>query len=119
MTMPTKPRPDQQLVYFARFDERLRKHLHSLLTDELIAEHKASPQGKHSDGLERVLNYFRRPPKYGLYSRSATEYQLIGLPVAPGGSPEPLNGRIFTSKDAATHAVFLRHVEDFLENSQV
>jgi branched-chain amino acid transport system permease protein len=50
---------DKQLLYYRRFDKRLRERLKTMITPDLISEHKADPQGHHSDALSRVLNYFR------------------------------------------------------------
>ncbi len=112
MSDRTRRITDQQLVALARFDERLRAQLRALLTDDLIAEHRARPLGQHSDALERILNYFRRPPRFGLYSRkTCREYQLIALPVARGSVPAPLDETVYTDKDTALHAVFLKHIE--------
>ena len=106
------PPVDRQLTVFTRFDEELRAHVKSLLTDELIEEHRRKPLGQHSDALERVLNYFRRPPHFALYSRSACrEYQVIALPVTSGSAPEPIDEPVYYDKTEALHAVFLRHVD--------
>jgi len=103
---------DRQLTVLARFDEGLRSHITSLLNDELIEEHRQKPLGQHSDSLERVLNYFRRPPQFGLYSRKpCREFQVIALPVAPGSLPEPIDATVYHDKNEALHAVFLRHVD--------
>lgn len=102
---------DKQLIALTRFNARLRAHLKSLITDALIEEHRQQPLGQHSDDLERVLNFFRRPPRFGLYSKHAcTSYQVIALPVPAGASPEPIDAQVYTDQNAAMHAVFLHHV---------
>lgn len=112
MSEITLPAGDRQLEVFTRFDADLRARIDSLITDELIEEHRKKPLGQHSDALERVLNYFRRPPHFGLYSRIAcAEYQVIALPVTPGGTPEPIDEPVYYDKTEALHAVFLRHVD--------
>jgi branched-chain amino acid transport system permease protein len=112
MSEMTPPAGDRQLEVFNRFDGDLRAQINSLITDELIEEHRHKPLGQHSDALERVLNYFRRPPHFGLYSRVAChEYQVIALPVPPGGVPEPIDEPVYYDKTEALHAVFLRHVD--------
>ncbi len=103
---------DRQLEILSRFDADLRQQIETLVTDELIEEHRLKPLGQHSDALERVLNYFRRPPHFALYSRVAChEYQVIALPVAPGSAPEPIDEPVYYDKSEALHAVFLRHVD--------
>lgn len=108
---PARP-ADQQRVYLQRFEARLRSHLRTLIDDELIEEHRRKPLGQHSDALERVLNYFRRPAKFGLYSPTpCREFQVIGFPVAMGEPPTPLDDVIYTDKNEALHAVFLKQVD--------
>lgn len=112
MSETTLPEGDRQLEVLTRFDADLRRQIDALITDELIDEHRRKPLGQHSDALERVLNYFRRPPHFGLYSRVACrEYQVIALPVAPGSAPEPVDEPVYYDKSEALHAVFLRHVD--------
>jgi branched-chain amino acid transport system permease protein len=112
MADDTQQPSDKQLIYLARFDARLRAHLKTLITDELIEEHRVKPLGQHSDSLDRVLNYLRRPAKFGLYSADVCrEYQVISLPVAPGSTPEPLDGEVYHDKNEAMHAVFLKQIE--------
>ncbi|NOX50478.1 MAG: hypothetical protein GXP16_08080 [Gammaproteobacteria bacterium] len=118
MAANVNAREDQQLIYMGQFDARIRAYVRSLITPELIEEHRLKPLGQHSDQLDRVLNYFRRPPKFGLYSQNTFEYQIIALPVTPGAGPEPLDEQIFTEKNQAIHAVFLKHVHELQEGSE-
>lgn len=106
---------DKQHLVYARFNAGLRSQIRSLITPALIEEHRRRPLGQGSDALERVKNYFQRPPSYGLYSRLAMrEWQVIRLPVVPGQSPQPLDDSVYTDEGAAYHAVFLQHVADLL-----
>ena len=51
---------DKDQIYYRRFDKNLRDYLKTLVTPELIEEHRLSNRSdRHSDPLERVLNYFR------------------------------------------------------------
>ena len=105
---------DRDRVYRERFDERLRAHLRTLITPALIEEYRASPLGQHSDDLERVLNYFRRAPfegKYVLFELEANRaYKIVTTTGADGGLPEDVDGTIYTDKNEALHAVFLKRV---------
>ena len=81
---------DRQELVHARFTAKLRRELRALITEDLIDEHRRQPFGQHSDALERVLNFLRRPPHYGLYARKpCREYQIVRLPIAPGAMPKP------------------------------
>lgn len=113
--MATAMSPDKQHLVYARFTADLRTQIKSLITPALIEEHRRRPLGQGSDALERVKNYFQRPPSYGLYSRAAMrEWQVIRLPVVPGQPPQPLDDVVHTDEASAYHAVFLRHVADVL-----
>lgn len=106
---------DKQHLVYARFNGRLKAQLKHLITPALIEEHRQKPLGQHSDALERVLNFFRRPPAYALYSRIALrEWRIIRLPVTPGAPPQPLDDVVYRDKNAAMHALFLRHVQDLI-----
>ncbi len=107
--------PDKQHIVYARFNAAKRAEIKALITPALIEEHRLKPLGQGSDALERVKNYFARPPYYGLYSRTAMrEWQLIRLPVTSGAPPQPLNDTVYRDENTAYHAVFLRHVEDLM-----
>ena len=110
---------DRQELVHARFTAKLRRELRALITEDLIDEHRRQPFGQHSDALERVLNFLRRPPHYGLYARKpCREYQIVRLPIAPGAMPEALDDTVYTDERAAAHAVFLRHVEDLMRERE-
>ncbi|MDA0823418.1 MAG: hypothetical protein O3C28_13490 [Proteobacteria bacterium] len=107
------PQPaDRQLTVMKRFNANLQTQLRLLVSDEIIEEHRRKPLGQHSDDLDRLLNYFRRPPRFALYANKACrEYQVIALPVARGSSPQPLEAKVYTDESEAIHAVFLKHIE--------
>jgi branched-chain amino acid transport system permease protein len=108
---------DRQRLVRARFNDKLRVELRRHVTEDLIEEHRRQPLGQHSDGLERLLVFLHQAPRYALYSRRACrEYQIVRLPVTPGARPEPLDDTVYTDKNAALHAVFLRHLEDFMRD---
>ena len=103
---------DRQLIYLERFNQRLVAELRALVTEDLIEEYRRKPLGRHSDALERVLNFFRKAPAYGLYSRKpCREFQLIALPVVPGSEPQPIDDVVYTDENEAMHAVFMKHLE--------
>ena len=114
MTTPSLPADRQRLVY-ARFTQKLAADLRLLVNEDLIEEHRRKPLGQHTDALERLLLYFRRAPTYALYSRKpCREYQVIRLPVTATSTPTPVDDTVYTDKNAALHAVFLLHLQDFM-----
>lgn len=112
---------DKQQIYHRRFDKRLRDHLKTLITPELIEEHRKKPLGQHSDALDRVLNYFRRgdmPDKYAIMRlpEHFDHYKVVGLSGERGAPPRVVDDRTYEGLDAAYHAVFLLRVNDLLES---
>ena len=107
-------------IYYRRFDKKLRDHLKSLISEELIEEHRIKPLGQHSDALDRVLNYFRAAGgknKYVLFEAKAnTEYKIIVTSGIKGSLPREVDGTIYTSKSEALHAVFLKRVQDLVDS---
>lgn len=110
---------DRQLIVYERFTAELKRQLRALISEDLIDEHRRQPLGQHSDALERVLNFFRRPPSYGLYARvPLREFQVVRLPVSPGSDPEPADATVYTDENEAMHAVFLMHVADLMRDPE-
>jgi branched-chain amino acid transport system permease protein len=111
---------NKDLIYHQRFQKNLREYLKSLITPELIEEHRRTPLGQHSDALERVLNYFRRAPgedKYSLYEiETGRKYRIIALSGQKGIPPREVDERIYESKNEALHAVFLKRVQELMES---
>jgi branched-chain amino acid transport system permease protein len=107
---------DRELLVYARWQARIASDIRALITDELIEEHQRKPLGQHSDGLERVLNYFRRAPqshKYiGVCTRPWAEWRIGVLSGVRGVPPTILDDERFTSEDALQHGIFLRRVRD-------
>ena len=112
---------DKQEIYFRRFNKRLRDHLKTLITPDLIKEHQEAPQGKHSDQLSRVLNFFRRgemPDKYVIMrlKEGEDEYRVMAVSGVKGTPPRVVDDKIYTNLNEAYHAVFLLRVNDLLES---
>ena len=111
---------DKQYIYYRRFDKKWRDHLKTLVTEELIEEHRKKPLGQHSDALQRLINYFRcqpLPDKYAIYEiKALREYQLVALTGVRGMPPRVVDDKIYTSLDKAYHAIFLRRMNDLLES---
>ncbi len=107
---------DRELLVYARWQARIASDIRALITDQLIEEHRRKPLGQHSDGLERVLNYFRRAPqahKYvGICTRPWAEWRIGVLSGVRGVPPTILGDERFTSEDALQHGIFLRRVRD-------
>ena len=115
MAGETAAHHDKDKIYLERFDRQLRAHLRTLVTPALIEEYRANPLGQHSGDLERVLNYFRRSPfegKYVLFELEANrKYKIVTTTAEASGLPQDVDGTVYTDKNAALHAVFLKRVD--------
>ena len=112
---------DKQEIYYRRFDKRLREELKQLVTPELIEEHRRKPLGRHSDALNRVLNYFRRgemADKYAIMRQPTAfnHYKIVALSDERGAPPRIVDDRVLETIEEAYHAVFLLRVNDLLES---
>jgi branched-chain amino acid transport system permease protein len=108
---------DKALHYYDRFDRALRTELRRLVTDDVIAEHRANPLGRggpQSEALRRLLNYFRRAPQAGKLAVIAVEpwreYRLGTLSGVRGEPPKVLDEAVFATEEDALHGVFLARV---------
>ena len=111
---------DQDEMCRRRFDTMQRDFLRTLITPETLEEHRQSPQGQHSEALERLLIYFRRRPQAGKYAIAAVEpfkaYRIVALSGHRGVPPRVVEDKIYMSPEEAYHGVFLRRVQDLLES---
>ena len=112
---------DKQEIYYRRFDKRLRDRLKALITDELIEEHRSNPLGQHSDGLSRLLNYFRRgemADKYAIMRQpdGFHRYKIVAFSGERGAPPRLVDDKVYEDINQAYHAVFLLRVNDLLES---
>jgi branched-chain amino acid transport system permease protein len=111
---------DRSKIAFARWDQRMRESLRPLLTRKIIAEHKRDPVGIHSDALDRVLNYFRRPNMLERHvivcTRPFKRWRVARMTGASGQGPLFADERTYNSEAKAAHAVFLMHVEQTLRD---
>ncbi len=109
---------DKTEFYLQRFDHYVRTRVRALVTPDLIARHRARPNGPHDDDLARVLNYFRRASvadKYAILAlKPLGDYQLVKLSGQRGVAPRVVDETIYQNEEDAQHAVFLRRVADLM-----
>ncbi|MEG6508856.1 hypothetical protein V6C03_07725 [Methyloligella sp. 2.7D] len=111
---------DREVVYRERFDSYRRDFLKTLVTPEVIEEHKRSPFGQHSEPLERLLIYFRQQPLADKYAVKVVTpfkaYRLVAMSGHRGVAPRPVGDEVFPTAKEACHGVFLLHIQDLLES---
>ncbi len=106
---------DKSAVAFHRFEERTRDAIRTLITKKLIAEHKRTPLGDHSDALARVLNYVRRSPSTTalviVCTKPFKEWRIAQLSGERGKAPTFVDNQTYNSEAKAMHALFLKRIE--------
>jgi len=111
---------DRDEICRRRFEKMQRDFLKTLVTPEVIEEHRRSTEGQHSEALERLLIYFRRRPLPGKYVIAMVEqsegYRIVALSGLRGVPPGVVEDKIYRSPEEARHGVFLRGVQELLES---
>lgn len=111
---------DKDYVFWRRYDKMHRDFLKTLVTPEVIEEHRKQPLGQHSEALERLLLYFRRQPQVDKYAIAVVEpfkaYRIVALSGHRGVAPRLVEDKIYGSQAEAYHGVFMRRVQDLLES---
>jgi branched-chain amino acid transport system permease protein len=111
---------DKDIVYMRRFDKMQRDYLKTLVSPEVIEEHRQSPQGQHSEALQRLLIYFRTRPQVDKYAIAVVElfkaYRIVALSGQRGVPPRVVEDMVYPNQKEAFHGVFLRRVQDLLES---
>jgi branched-chain amino acid transport system permease protein len=120
--MPTHATLDRQELVIARWTRQQRTEIRGLIDDDLLEEHRRDPLGRHSDRLQRVLQFFRRQPQRGKYivvmTRPWEEYRIGVLPGRRGSTAKVLDAPTFGSEAEALHGIFVRRVEDLMREAQ-
>ena len=90
---------DKNIVAFRRYDKRSRDHLKTLVTPEVLEEHRSKPSGQHSEALMRLLAYFRFASvtdKYALKcDQPFARYRLIALSGVRGVPPRVVDDKVY------------------------
>ena len=106
---------DRSLIAFARFEERTRDALRSLVTKNIVAEHKRNPLGDHNDTLRRVQDYLRRSPSTAPYvivcTKPFRQWRIARLSGERGKAPAFVDEQTYSSEAKAMHALFLKRIE--------
>lgn len=112
--MPVDSQEALDAVIGEPFHAKMRASLRPLITPDLVAEHRRTPLGQHSEPLQRILNYLGALPIDG---KLITEHdgadhwfvsRLVGLPAV---SAERILGP-FDTEGEAMDAVFRQRLED-------
>jgi hypothetical protein len=97
------------------FDRMTRVYLLTVLSDDLIAEHRRNPFGHHSEPLTRLLAWCQRrplPQQYAVKAEADGTYRIVSMTGRRGARPTYLGEARFASLEEARHGVLLRHISD-------
>lgn len=97
------------------FDGMTRKYLLSVLSDDLIEEHRKKPMGHHSEPLARLLAWCQRRPldeQYSVRRMSDGGYRIIRMSGRRGVPPSYATDEVFQTVEDARHGVLLQHIKD-------
>jgi hypothetical protein len=112
--MPVESQEALEAVVGETFHARMQASLRPLITPELIAEHRATPLGQHSEALQRVLNYLGALPIDGklITEHDGADHWFVSRLV---GFPAVRADRIlgpFHTEGEAMDAVFFQRLQD-------
>ena len=97
------------------FDAMTRKYLLTVLSDDIIEEHRQKQMGHHSEPLARLLAWCHRRPmgeQYSLRQAADGGYRIIRMSGRRGVPPAYVGDTVFAAIDDARHGVFLQHIKD-------
>ena len=110
---PASP-ADRDVHVRDHFDQTTRKYLLSVLSDELIEEHRRDPPHM-SEPLSRLVAWCQRRPlsaQYAVKAESDGSFRLISFSGVRGRKPVYVGEERYGTLQEARHGAFLRHVED-------
>jgi hypothetical protein len=110
---------DKDVLVRGHFDRMTRAYLRSVLSDEVIEEHRTGEIGHPSEPLSRILAWCQRRPlgeQYAVKAEADGSFRLIGFSGRRGQPPRYVGDERYTSIREARHGAFLRHIRDLTEN---
>jgi len=119
MSNPEKDdQPNKDLEVRDHFDRMTRSYLLSILSDELIEEHKNGDMGHPSEPLSRLLAWCQRRPlteQYAVRAEADGTFRLISFAGQRGQPPRYFGDERYATLREARHGAFLRHISDLTE----
>lgn len=104
---------DRDAVYREYFHGKQRQYLRTLVSDDIVEEHRRNPRGQHSEPLERLLMYMRQSDlaRYVVRRDAISGKFRVGCLTGQRSSPlELVDEAEYATADEAYHAVFLRRL---------
>jgi branched-chain amino acid transport system permease protein len=108
------PLPDKDIHVRDMFDAMARAYLLSVLSEDLIAEHRRSPPHM-SEPLSRLVAWCQRRPlteQYAVKAEADGTFRIISFSGRRGQKPAYASEQRFATLAEARHGAFLRHIQD-------
>lgn len=108
-------RPDQDQEAREMWDRITRDYLRGIVSPELIAEHRRSPTGHHSEPLARLLAWCQRrslSEQYVVKAEADGTFRIVSMTGRRGVPPRYIGEACFASLEEARHGVLLQHISD-------
>ena len=110
--------PNKDFQVRDHFDRMTRAYLRSVLSDELIEEHRSGAASNPSEPLSRLLAWCQRRPlteQYALRAESDGSFRLVSFAGRRGQPPRYVGDERYATVQEARHGAFLRHISDLTE----
>jgi branched-chain amino acid transport system permease protein len=110
--------PNEDLHVRDRFDRMTRAYLLSVLSGELIEEHRSGDVGHPSEPLSRILAWCQRRPlteQYAVKAESDGTFRVVSFAGRRGQPPRYVGEERYATVQEARHGAFLQHISDLTE----
>ena len=99
----------------AMFDRMTRAYLLTVISDDLIKEHRLNPTGHHSEPLARLVAWCQRrslSEQYAVKAEADGTFRIVSMTGQRGVGPRYIGEERFASLEEARHGVLLQHISD-------
>jgi hypothetical protein len=110
--------PNKDVQVRDHFDRMTRAYLRSVLSDELIEEHRNGDADHPSEPLSRLLAWCQRRPlteQYAVKAEADGTFRLVSFSGRRGQPPRYVGDERYATVQQARHGAFLRHISDLTE----
>ena len=109
---------DRDEIYRAFHGRMQASYLRTLVSPEVVEEHRLKPLGQHSEPLARLLHFFQERPVAGQYAvlheREGGTFRIVALSGIRGVAPKPVGEERYATAEAAYHGLFLRRIGELM-----
>lgn len=105
---------DRDIDVREHFDRTTRQYLLSIVSEDLIAEHRRYP-AHPSEPLARLMAWCQRRPleaQYAVKKERDGSFSIVTFSGRRGTKPRPAGAERFDSYEEARHGAFLHHIRD-------